>query len=74
MCLFSAPSAAAAQTPPPVPELPKDPPKYADEAVKTARKSAISRAMAMQGIGGTNFTSALGVPDIASTAKMQLGA
>lgn len=74
MCLFGGSPSGGAKEPPPVPTLPSDPPQYADKAVTDARNDAQARAISMAGLSSTNFTSGLGVPNLASTTKTQLGA
>ena len=77
MCLFGgAPSGGGAriESPPPTPEPPKEPATYVDPAVREARNNAKRTAIGRQGYASTNATSPLGVPDLANTSKMVLGA
>lgn len=59
--------------PPPTPQMPEDPPSYVDPNVRAARDRARQSAIGRRGFASTNFTSPLGVPDLASISAVKLG-
>jgi hypothetical protein len=59
---------------PPTPQMPPDPPSYVDPNVRSARERARQTAMARRGFASTNNTSPMGVPNLAATSQVVLGA